>query len=74
MEKEYYEEIKYINDIQTKMFEIEKSYITKEEFIDMISNIDFKRVKTCELSLITGFIYDGDENEIKPLYKRIELS
>ena len=67
------EEIKNIEKVRTKMFEIEKSYITKEEFINMISNIDFERVKRCELSLITGFIYNGDEDEIETLFKRIEL-
>ena len=68
------DEIQKTNEIQDKMFEIEKSYLTKEELINMLNNIDFVRVEKCDLKLITGFICDYAEGEVKPLSKRIELN
>ena len=42
-----------------------KSYITKEELLNMITNIDFIAVKTLSLYAITGYRIvvnrDGDE-------------
>ena len=55
------DEIQKTNEIQNKMFEIEKSYLTKEELINMLNNIDFVRVEECDLKLITGFICDYEE-------------
>ena len=68
------DEIQKTNKIQNKIFEIEKSYLTKEELINMLNNIDFVRVEECDLKLITGFICDYAEDEVRPLSKRIELS
>ena len=68
------DEIQKTNEIQNKMFEIEKSYLTKEELINMLNNIDFVRVEKCDLKLITGFIYDYAESEVRPLSKSIELN
>ena len=65
---------KKTNKIQNKIFEIEKSYLTKEELINMLNNIDFVRVEKCDLKLITGFICDYAEDEVRRLSKRIELS
>ena len=36
-------------------FYIENSYITKEEFINMLQGLRFERVKHAEFDLITGF-------------------
>lgn len=68
------DEIQKTNEIQNKMFEIEKLYLTKEELINMLNNIDFVRVEKCDLKLITGFICDYAEGEVRPLSKRIELN
>ena len=68
------DEIQKTNEIQNKMFEIEKSYLTKEELINMLNNIDFVRVEKCDLKLITGFICGYAEGEVRPLSKRIELN
>lgn len=70
---EYGEELKNQDIIQNKMFEIEKSYMKKEEIIELLNNIDFVLVKKCDLELITGFICDGSTGEIKPLTKNIEI-
>ena len=68
------DEIQKTNKIQNKMFEIEKLYLTKEEFINMLNNIDFVREERCDLKLITSFICDYAAGEVRPLSKRIELS
>ena len=61
-------------DLKTKITEIEKLYLTKEEFINIINNIDFLSIKCCELHVITGFIVDLEKDEVKPLTKNIELN
>lgn len=40
----------------------EKSYITKEQLIEMIISLDFKQVKDLRIEVITGFSikYDND--------------
>ena len=68
------DEIQKTNEIQNKMFEIEKSHLTKEELINMLNNIDFVGVEKCDLKLITGFICDYAEGEVRFLSKRIELN
>lgn len=60
-------------DLETKKFEIEKSYITKEEFINIINNIEFIAIKKCDLDLVTGFILHIEDEEVTPLYKTINL-
>ena len=59
--------------LETKKFEIEKSYLTKEEFINMINSINFERIKECDLKLITGYIINYETNDIKPLTKNIDI-
>lgn len=60
------------NNYFAKILEIQKSYISKEEFIDIISRIDFLAVRSCEISLLTGFLQKDDD--IRELSKRIEIS
>lgn len=62
------------NDLENKKFEVEKSYLTKEEFINMLNNIDFDNVKECSLELITGFIINCETKEIRPLTKNININ
>ena len=67
-------EPKEIYDLQTKKYEIEKSYISKEEFINIINNIEFIGINKCDMELVTGCIIDTENKEIKPVYKSIEIS
>lgn len=60
-------------ELDTKKFEIEKSYMSKEEFINLLLSIDFERIKECSLELITGFIVNLETKEIKPLTKNIDI-
>ena len=60
-------------DVKEKEFLIEKSYLTKEELIEILQKIDFSNVNNASLDLITGFIIN-DEGDIKSLSKRIEIN
>ena len=40
------------------------SYMSKEEFITMLSNFHFTHIKDYEINLITGFEYDAKEDEL----------
>lgn len=40
-------------------FYTENSYMTKEEFINMLQGLRFERVKTADIELITGFEDDS---------------
>lgn len=53
--------------------ECSESYFTKEEFMNLLNNTDFKYIKKAYLELITGLIYNADEDYIKELYKTIDI-
>lgn len=59
----------FIMESEQKM----NSYLTKEEFIEMLKLIDFKAVRNCNIDLITGMIINTDEKEVKILSKNIEI-
>ena len=42
------------------------SFMTKEEFVNMISNLNFTHIKEYDIDLITGFEYNAEKNETKP--------
>ena len=59
-----------------RMENIRKSYVTKEELLNLIRDIDFILVNSCELELITGFEIKKDDNLkdcFSPLYKTIKI-
>lgn len=53
--------------------EISDSYLSKEDFVKMINLIDFKCVRSCELELITGIVFDCRDLSKSVLYKRIKI-
>ena len=59
-------------DKDDELFKIQKSYVTKEEFIQMLSLIEFQAVISARLELLTGVIITKDE-EIRKLYKNIDI-
>ena len=69
-EKQLLENKKRI-DKDTELFKIQKSYVTKEEFLQMLNLIDFQAVITARLELLTGVIVT-DEG-IKKLHKNIDI-
>lgn len=38
-------------------------YVTKKEFLEIISNLDFESIRTASLSLVTGFKCYFDEKD-----------
>lgn len=42
------------------------SYLTKEEFINTISNLNFTHIKAYDIDFITGFEYNAEDNETRP--------
>ena len=61
-------------NIINKKNEIMASYISKEEFLNIINNTNFACVKEADLELITGIIYNVDDNTFKDLSKNIRIS
>lgn len=59
----------FYNDCKFKI----DSYISKEEFIEIISKINFIKIKSADLELITGFICDNKNKNFQPLYKNIRI-
>ena len=54
--------------------ETKKSYFTKEEFINMISSLNFCYIEDYDISLITGFVIkitDKGDECLSPLSKHI---
>lgn len=47
-----------------------KSYITKEEFIKMLEDLDFKAIEDFDINVITEFYVEVKENE-EPKIKRL---
>ena len=55
-----------------------KSYITKDEFINMLNNLHFEYVKHLHIDLITGCLIETDpdnpkEQNTKSLYYTINI-
>lgn len=55
-----------------------KSYITKDEFINMLNNLHFEYVKHLHIDLITGYLIETDpdnpkEQDTRPLYYTINI-
>lgn len=44
------------------LLEAKNSYISKDEFINMLNNLRFTHIEKATIHFITGFIYDSDKN------------
>ena len=42
------------------------SYMTKQDFINMINNMKFTHIKNFDIELITGFEYNAEDNKTLP--------
>lgn len=67
--KDEHEFEKFVNETKLSF----ESYLSKDEFIEMIKNIKFEKVKSCELELITGIIVDCKDLSKQILYKHIKI-
>lgn len=50
------------------------SYMTKEEFIEIINNLHFTHIKEADLYFITGFVYNAEDDTTKTLGFKIDIS
>ena len=51
-----------------------KTYITKEKFVELVSNLNYKYVETADIEFITGFLYNTDEDKISPKGYKINIT
>ena len=53
---------------------ITKTYISKEKFVELISNLEFKYIEDADIRFITGFLLNVEENTISPKGYKIYIS
>lgn len=59
---EEYKEIIEKNELeQSLLVQGSKSYITKEKFVEMISNLDFKAIERADIHFITGITVENNK-------------
>ena len=51
----------------------EKTYIQKQQFIEMLQNLNFVAIEKASIDFITMYEIDAKKDEIKPKGFRIEL-
>ena len=51
-----------------------KTYITKEKFVEIISNLDFKYVESAEIEFVTVFMYDTEKDVVSPKGYKISIT
>ena len=51
----------------------EKTYIQKQQFIEMLQNLNFVAIEKASIDFITMYMIDAEKDEIDPKGFRIEL-
>ena len=51
----------------------EKTYIQKQQFIEMLQNLNFVAIEKASIDFITMYEIDVEKDEVKPKGFRIEL-
>lgn len=60
--------------IKSKNIEIAPfTYISKDEFLTLISDLNFKYIESADISFITHFKFYTQEDEVKPRGFRLNL-
>lgn len=67
------EEIKDLKDIEARLKGSNNSYIAKEDFLKMIETLQFTHIEYANIHLITGYLYDAEDDTIKRLGFKIEI-
>lgn len=67
------EEIKDFKDTEARLKGCNNSYIAKEDFLKMIETLQFTHIEYADIKLITGYLYDGENDTIKRLGFKIEI-
>lgn len=67
------EEIKDLKDIEARLKDSNNSYITKEDFLKMMETLKFTHIEYANIYLITGYLYNAEDDTIKRLGFKIEI-
>lgn len=68
-------EYKDINTDVIERLEITiNSYMSKEELLIILEKINFKAIESCNLDLITDFVYNASEDKIERRTKNISIN
>ena len=51
----------------------EKTYIQKQQFIEMLQNLNFVAIEKASIDFITMYMIDVEKDEVEPKGFRIEL-
>ena len=51
----------------------EKTYVQKQQFIEMLQNLNFVAIEKASIDFITMYQIDVEKNEVEPKGFRIEL-
>lgn len=51
----------------------EKTYIQKQQFIEMLQNLNFVAIEKASIDFITMYMIDGEKDVIEPKGFKIEL-
>ena len=50
-----------------------KTFITKEKFVEFISNLDFKYIESANIEFVTVFMYDVEKDVVSPKGYKITI-
>lgn len=53
---------------------IPNTYISKEKFVELINNLEFKYVEEADIRFITGFLLDTEKNTLSAKGYKIYIS
>lgn len=61
-------------DVAERLKTTINSYMSKEELLAILEKINFVAIESCNLDLITDFIYNASEDEIERRTKNITIN
>jgi hypothetical protein len=50
-----------------------KTYITKEKFVELITNLNYKYIESADIEFITGFLLNVEDNTLSPKGYKIDI-
>ena len=50
-----------------------KTYVTKEKFVELISNLNYKYIESADIEFITGFLLNTEDNTLSPKGYKIDI-
>ena len=67
-------EIENVYDKKDRKIISPMTYITKEKFVEFITNLDFKYIESADIEFITVFMLDAEKDTISPKGYKIHIS